>query len=492
MNFGVFNLLTKSGEISSVDFSDYKIWSWIIQIGIIVISILLANAIRRKVKFIRNLLLPSSVIGGSIIFILKFIPWVKDVLIDSAFMEALTYHALGLGFVALSMKIARTKKSKNTGIIVNCGIITVNGYLVQAILGGGITLLLAITLMPNLFAAAGYLLPMGFGQGTGQALNMGKIYSELGFDNGPAFGLAIAAIGFFVACIVGVIYMNILKRKGKLKIGEQRDGQIPLDSNIYDVDEAPLNESVDKMTIQIGLVVGTYLLTFLLISILSWFAENYLGNFGINTLKPLFWGFNFLLGTVMAMLVKNVIRGLRKTKIMKHSYVNNFMMDRISGFMFDIMIVAGIAAVDWENLTGMFWVLVIVCALGTIGTFLYTRFVCGILFPKYKYEAFFSIFGMLTGTASTGMILLREIDPDFETPAANNLVFQQVPAIIFGAPILLLVPLAGNAEAFMKSVNGNTAIILLIVAVLFIAYNIILFRTYILALIKRIFKRKSK
>ncbi len=31
------------------------------------------------------------------------------------------------------------------------------------------------------------------------------------------------------------------------------------------------------------------------------------------------------------------------------------------------------------------------------------------------------MFGMLTGTASRGMILLREIDPNYETPAANNL-----------------------------------------------------------------------
>ncbi len=45
---------------------------------------------------------------------------------------------------------------------------------------------------------------------------------------------------------------------------------------------------------------------------------------------------------------------------------------------------------------------------------------------------------MLTGTASTGVILLREIDPLYETPASHNLVYQNLWAIILGAPMLLL------------------------------------------------------
>ena len=100
------------------------------------------------------------------------------------------------------------------------------------------------------------------------------------------------------------------------------------------------------------------------------------------------------------------------------------------------------------------------------------------IYPEYKYEAFCSIFGMLTGTASTGMILLREIDPNYETPAADNLVFQQIPAIVFGAPILLLIPFAGQNF-------NNCLIVLAIVVILFIGYNLFLFR-------KQVFKKRKK
>ena len=460
-----------------MDLSQYDVWYYIVQFGIIFMAILFANTIRRKVGFIRNTLLPTSVLAGIVIFALKFVPWVMD-FIDQSFMEVLTYHCLGLGFIALALKTDKKDKKQNKMVIVDTGITTVNGYLIQAIAGLGLTLIFSQFIFKDLFYASGLLLPMGFGQGTGQALNMGNVMAKYGFTEGPAFGLAVAAIGFFVACIVGVIYLNYLRKKGKLTVQEARIANNTLDNNIYEADEAPLNESIDKMTIQIAFVIGVYLLVYLLIWSLSTLSVNYLGNFGNNTIKPLLWGFNFLFGSLVAMLIKNIVKKLRQKNIMTHAYINNYMMNRLSGFFFDVMIVAGIAAIDWENLKGLLWPLLIICFVGTIVTFGYLKFVCKKLYPDYEYEAFFAMFGMLTGTASTGMILLREIDPNFETPAADNLVFQQVPAIAFGAPILLLIPFAAQALS-------NSLLVFGVVVVLFVLYNMISLR-------KWIFKKKQK
>ena len=461
-----------------MDLSAYSAWEFIIQISIIVVVIIIGNIIRRKISFIRNSLLPSSVIGGIIIFILKFIPGV-DKVIDSGFMEIITYHCLGIGFVALGLKAEKKMKEDRRLVILDSGIVTVNGYLIQAILGLGATLLLSQFVLKDLFYSAGVLLPMGFGQGTGQALNMGKVFEGLGFENGTTFGLSIAAVGFIVACLVGVLYMNILKKKGKLSVQERRINQNnEMKENIYDKDEAPVNESVDKLTVQLGLIFSVYLATYGIIFLLSYLATTYLGNFGVNTVSPLLWGFNFLFGSMLAILLKKIMSGLKKSKIMTHQHVNNFLLNRISGFFFDVMIVAGIAAIDWQNLEGLLIPLIIVCALGTVGTFFYLKFVCKRIYPTYEYEGFFSYFGMLTGTASTGMILLRELDPNFETPAANNLVLQQLPAIVFGAPILLLIPFAGESLE-------NALIVFGIICVLFVLYNIILLRRDIFKLGRR-------
>ena len=56
------------------------------------------------------------------------------------------------------------------------------------------------------------------------------------------------------------------------------------------------------------------------------------------------------------------------------------------------------------------------------------------------------MYGMLTGTISSGVLLLREIDPNLETPAANNLVVGSSFGIILGAPVLILVGLAPKSD----------------------------------------------
>ena len=79
------------------------------------------------------------------------------------------------------------------------------------------------------------------------------------------------------------------------------------------------------------------------------------------------------------------------------------------------------------------------------------------------------MYGMLTGTASTGTILLREIDGDFKTPAADNMVYQNFPAIVFGFPMMLLATLAPQKPVLTMA----------ILVLFFIVMNIILFRSFI-------------
>jgi ESS family glutamate:Na+ symporter len=84
------------------------------------------------------------------------------------------------------------------------------------------------------------------------------------------------------------------------------------------------------------------------------------------------------------------------------------------------------------------------------------------------------MYGMLTGTASTGIILLREIDGDFTSPASDNMVYQNFPAIVFGFPLMLLATLA-PAKPYLTFV---------ILIVFFAVMNVILFRSFL-------FKRKN-
>ena len=92
---------------------DYNFWLPIVQIGILVVALLIGNTLRRKIPFIKNSLLPSSVIGGILILALKFIP-AFDNLINNTFMEGVTYHCLAIGFIALTLKNNENSKEENT------------------------------------------------------------------------------------------------------------------------------------------------------------------------------------------------------------------------------------------------------------------------------------------------------------------------------------------------------------------------------------------
>ena len=72
---------------------------------------------------------------------------------------------------------------------------------------------------------------------------------------------------------------------------------------------------------------------------------------------------------------------------------------------------------------------------------------------------------MLTGTASTGVILLREIDPHFQTPASHNLIYQNLWSIILGAPMLLLLGFVARDMTWTWICLAVFAVLLVIILV---------------------------
>ena len=443
-------------------------------------SLLIGNTLRRKITLLRESLIPTSVIGGAVLLIIAAIykAITGTVMFDTAAfggngtrnLEIITYHALALGFIASSLKSSdKPVNKKRLTEIFDTGVTTVSTYLLQGVFGMAVTIIAAIAFMPGFFKAAGLLLPFGYGQGTGQAMNYGSIYESLAdipaFKGGTAFGLTIAALGFISAALGGVVHLNIRKRSGNLKRSNRTDG-----SDYHEIVEAPgeipMQESVDKLTIQISLIIAAYVVAYIIMLIL--------GNL-LPGMKATIYGFNFLLGVIGATAVKGVVSLLRKTGLMKRQYINNFLMTRTSNFFFDLMVVAGVAAIRLDELKSYWGIMLVLGAGGLIITYVYLRIVCKKLFPDYEEEQFLMMYGMLTGTASTGTILLREVDGEFKTPAADNMVYQNFPAIVFGFPLMLLANMAPY----------HPELTLGILVAFFLVMNVILFRSFI-------FKSKKK
>lgn len=451
------------------NFSAFNVWGSVNIFAVLLLNLLLAHMIKKNVKFFQKSLIPTPVLGGLFLLITSTVykAFTDVPIFDTAafggngmqMLEIITYHALALGFIASTLKTSNKKMTKQRTVeIFNSGVTTVSTYLLQAILGLGITIIFSLFVV-GFFAASGALLPFGFGQGTGQALNFGGIYESLGFSGGRSFGLTIAALGFISASLGGVFHLHVLKKRGKIKFSSLDEASLPEDEK-DGANEIPVNGNLDKITFQ---------LTFILIA----YALSYLAMFGLSKLIPsmtaTIFGFNFLFGALFALAVKVVLNRLTKKQVVKKQYVNNFLLTRLSNLCFDVMIVAGIAAIRLEAIKDYWLVLLILAVVGLVSSFIYNRIVAKTLFKDYTEEQFMVMYGMLTGTASTGIMLLREIDSQFKTPAADNLVYQQFPAIVFGFPIMLLANLAPS----------KPILTLILLFIFFIVMNVILFRSKI-------------
>ena len=458
---------------TGINFWDGSIWTFVTTLTMLLIAMLAAAILRHAFPAIRKLMIPSSVLGGFLILLIGFLynKLTGHNLFDRALLETLTYHGLGLGFAAMSLRNLDQQSKEYKGDSFRTSISVVSSYLIQGVSALLITILLSYLI--NSFFASGLLLPMGYGQGPGQAYNWGRNYENTyNFVDGTSFGLTVAAMGFIASSIGGIIYLNSLRRKGILQASAEYQEEKLTAEQIYGKNEIPMADSIDKFTIQLALVFGAYSLAYLTMrGVNSLIETGALGKFGTNTLQPLIWGFNFLFATLFGILVKMVFRALQRKGVIKRSFTNTFMQNRIAGFMFDIMVVASIAAINLSAFTHAEFVvpLLAICVIGAVLTYLYLNLYCRRIYPGYQHAAFLSLYGMLTGTASTGVILLREVDPRFDTPAANNLVYSQGWSILFGAPMLLLMGVAPQSL-------GNAFMTIGIMIVLFIVLNFIALR----------------
>ena len=396
---------------------DADVWSFVLTLSLLFAAMIAANILRRLCPFIRKALIPSSVLGGFLLLLANAVArWgFHHPLFSTGTLEILTYHGLGLGFAALALRNTEKKTDgrSRTGAF-DTGVTVVNGYLLQAVLGLIVTIGLYYAIRS--FYASGLLLPMGYGQGPGQAYNWGHNYEmQWGFENGTSFGLAVAAMGFVSASVGGVIYLNWLRREdlpGPSRRGRQgqrhtldlhrrqRGADLGIDGQVHD----PACARISRLRARVPLYEGYKLAA-------RPRRDGREGACGNGA------GHDLGLPVPFQQRFRHAHQGgdedAPQKGVMHREYTNTFMQNRIAGFMFDLMVVASIAAIDLSAFRDHRFVLplTIISIVGAFGTYFYLRFVCARVFPWYEHEAFLSLYGMQTGTASTGVILLREIDP---------------------------------------------------------------------------------
>ena len=463
-------------DTSSWDFTlaNYgAVWAFMVQLGLLLLFLMLGNTLRRKIPLFRKGLVPSALLGGALLLVVNIICKQFDfILVDNRLMQVITYHCLAIGFAAMSLKTEKNSHKTNKAQVFEFGALQGGTYMLQAFVGLGITIVMFLLTRHGgkvISYVCGLILPLAFGQGPGNALSWDINFTNTAsaqFAGNGSFGLSLASIGFVVASVFGVLYINVQKKKGGLYV---RKGSVEenVDQTNPDGDEIPDSESVDKFTMQVGFVALAYALSFgfmCLLGVISDFTNS------------IAWGFNFLWASLAAMLIRFIVKRLRKGKFMNRGYINNYQMDRISGFAFDLMIVAGVAAIEINDIKNYILPIIILSLAGVLITYVYIRLVSRECFKGFEHEFFLMCFGTLTGTASNGVILMKQIDPGLRTPTSSLYILSNFPAMVMIAPLLLTLNFAG--KSFVNSIIACG-----IFFILWTIYTVYLFR-------RRIFKKR--
>lgn len=411
-------------------------WGIIVYFLLIGVLMFIAKILKTWVPGLNKVVIPTSLLGGFIglLISLIFAPIIigEDTFIDVEAMGYIVYHALAIGFISLALKRNTSKIKKK---IWSTGMLITSTYALQAAIG----ILLVLTLFSDKFVGSGMLVALGFGQGPGLALSIGNMWTDMLGGNGATLGVSYAFLGFVFGGTIGVLIINVMsKRKGYAKpknYNEEGVGkeQIEIDT----VKEISLLDGLTTQVIIISIIYGLVYLTLILANM----ALSNLGNIG-DTIFGLLKGFNFIIGIMYALVYKQILYWLERKGRNVKFITNNYMLSNIASIAFNIMIAGSVLTITLDFLASYGVQLIVTAILAGVATMFYLRYMTNKVYVDYKDQYFIGLFGMLTGVASTGLALLKGVDPNLETPVAEEMVLGSGTAISMALPLfaILFIP----------------------------------------------------
>jgi glutamate:Na+ symporter, ESS family len=390
----------------------------------------------------------------------------KVTLFDTNVLENIVYHALAIGFLALALKRVPEKPKRTFW---TTGMLITSTYAIQAFIG----ITLVFLFFQDRFIGSGMLVALGFGQGPGLAMSIGSGWSPYLDNYGTVLGASYAFLGFVFGGTVGVYLINrISKRRGQIKPTYQDETSQKASVDIDMVKEISI---LDGFTQQFVIIGSIYLIVYVTLLLIHQ-ALMPLGNIG-NTIFGLFRGFNFIIAILYGLLYKSVLSKLESRGKNVRFMTNNYMLSNIASFAFNIMITGSVLAITLAFLETFGVQLIVTSIFAGVITLVYLIVMSKRIYDKHHEEYTVGLFGMLTGVASTGLALLKGIDPNLETPVAEEMVLGSGTAILMALPlfVLLFIPsftVGSESENLFKWITylGILAYILLFI-------GMIIFRT---------------
>jgi ESS family glutamate:Na+ symporter len=167
----------------------------------------------------------------------------------------------------------------------------------------------------------------------------------------------------------------------------------------------------------------------------------YAAVYGLGKILPgdaakILWGFFFFFGMGIGLLIRRLMEWLGIGHLLDEG-----IQRRLTGWSVDYMILATVAAIQVPVVWQYFVPISVMCLLTGVLTTGVVVFL-GRRLDGFNLERTVAIYGTVTGTVSTGLLLLRIADPEFETPVAMEIGLMNVivTPIIAGSMVLVNAP----------------------------------------------------
>ncbi|MCC5925381.1 MAG: hypothetical protein JJU41_02370 [Bacteroidetes bacterium] len=377
--------------------------------------LLVGGFLQYSVPVFKRNYIPANVIAGLVGLILATTGLTFG-LISSERLGIYVYHLLALLFIALSL---RENKSGTRAQSIKIGLLFISTYLIQAIVGLSVAFMLIYTVYPDLFAGIGLLMPLAFGMNPGIAFSIGQNWEYFGFEQGGTTGLAFAAIGFTAAYTIGIIMVKKgLHQKTSTHIfGDDRP-------------EPTVSLNPETKVLHWALIGATYLITVIVLNGVEIVLKTVNMDHEITTL----WSFHFIFAALTALLFRKIIDFMS----LSH-WIHDKELSDNGNILMDFMVVASISAITIAVIKQYWLALMVMSILVTIVTWFYLSRITRMLYKEQALERNVAIFGNMTGTMQSALVLLRIVDPEHKTSVSQELVYGSGLALLFGFPLLLII-----------------------------------------------------
>lgn len=413
-------------------------WGLFVDLGLISAALLVATALRAKIRFFQRFLVPNSLTAGFLLLIVY-----NACHLSTNRLESLVFHLLGMSFVAMTLRKSPPQQEKHE--VLSVSLVLLMQHIIQAAFGLAVTALLIVTIRPDLFPGFGMFYPLGFALGPGQALAFGAKWEAIGFHGAPSIGITFAAIGFLYACFGGVILIQVAKRKGWL---EQLPNQAILADNGL-LASTPVNarpvgmfltthsDAIDALSINLAVVLMCYWLTYLLLKAITALLA-LAGKPGLQFADSL-WVITYVFAGLVAMIVKVALQRARADAIL-----DNGALTRISGFSVDYLVAGSLGVVSLMVVRDYWLPILLIISTGTVIVVFFHLWVSSRIFQRHVFLRTIIIYGAMTGTLPTGLALLRVLDPEFETPVASDHMYAAGLMFPMAIPFILMTDFPAN------------------------------------------------